>query len=174
MTNVLSAARARVASPIGDLLLRVACGKLTAIDFAHQARDIDAPEIGDAADPLLVRVAAQLAEYFEHRRTTFDVALDPAGTPFQQRVWQALMTIPFGETVSYAEIAQRIGQPRAVRAVGLANGRNPIPILIPCHRVIGADGSLTGYAGGLAIKRALLELEGAAACTTRQSALQLA
>ena len=102
---------------------------------------------------------AQIEEYFAGERTSFDIALAPHGTNFQQRVWDALCEIPYGETRSYGEIARQIGQPRAARAVGLANARNPIPIIVPCHRVIGAKGSLTGYAGGLETKGALLDLE---------------
>ena len=103
----------------------------------------------------------QLEEYFAGERRRFDLPLDLRGTDFQQRCWQALLKIPYGETRSYADIARAIGQPSAVRAVGLANGQNPVAIVVPCHRVIGSDGSLTGYGGGLEIKRKLLELEGA-------------
>ncbi|KEZ75854.1 methylated-DNA--[protein]-cysteine S-methyltransferase [Salinisphaera hydrothermalis] len=102
----------------------------------------------------------QLDEYFAGQRQTFDLALAPNGTAFQQRVWAALADIPFGHTENYGELARRIGSPRAARAVGLANGRNPIPIIVPCHRVIGADGSLTGYGGGIERKRWLLQHEG--------------
>ena len=105
--------------------------------------------------------AAQLAEYFSGKRRAFDLELAPSGTAFQLSVLRALQTIPYGETRSYADIARYIGRPAAVRAVGAANGRNPLPIVIPCHRVIGADGSLTGFGGGLETKRFLLELEGA-------------
>jgi methylated-DNA-[protein]-cysteine S-methyltransferase len=101
----------------------------------------------------------QLGEYFAGRRTVFDLELSMAGTEFQRRVWQALTTIPYGQTRSYGEIAEQIGAPGAARAVGLANGRNPIAIVVPCHRVIGAGGGLTGYGGGLDRKRSLLELE---------------
>jgi len=101
----------------------------------------------------------QLRAYFAGDLHTFSLALAPAGTPFQRRVWDALLEIPYGATASYRDIAIAIGKPSAVRAVGLANGRNPIPIIIPCHRVIGSDGSLTGYGGGLDVKRFLLELE---------------
>ena len=104
-------------------------------------------------------VVAQLAAYFAGERTGFDVALCPAGTSFQRRVWDALSEIPYGETRSYGEIARRIGNPGAARAVGLANGRNPIAVIVPCHRVIGASGALTGYGGGLQAKQALLDLE---------------
>jgi len=102
----------------------------------------------------------QLREYFRGRRTAFDLTLNPKGTPFQLKVWRALAQIPYGATRSYAQIARRVGRPRAVRAVGLANGRNPLPIIVPCHRVIGSGGQLVGYGGGLTIKQALLQLEG--------------
>jgi len=104
-------------------------------------------------------VKRQLEEYFAGKRTTFDVSLAPEGAPFEREVWRALEEIPYGETVSYGEIARRVGQPTAARAVGTANGHNPIAVIVPCHRVIGADGSLTGYGGGLERKRLLLELE---------------
>jgi len=103
----------------------------------------------------------QLGAYFAGRRSTFDLTLAPAGTPFQLRVWELLRTIPYGETVSYGELARRLGTPTGARAVGAANGRNPIPIIIPCHRVVGSDGSLTGFGGGISIKRQLLDLEAA-------------
>lgn len=106
-------------------------------------------------------VIRQLEEYFAGRRHAFDLPLAPAGTDFQHRVWRALSIIPYGKTISYGELARRIGNPRASRAVGLANGANPLPIIVPCHRVIGANGSLAGFGGGLPIKQALLSLEGA-------------
>jgi methylated-DNA-[protein]-cysteine S-methyltransferase len=105
------------------------------------------------------RAVGQLSEYFDHDRTTFDLALRPLGTQFQKGVWAALTKIPYGKTATYGEIALQLGNPAAVRAVGRANGANPIPIVIPCHRVIGSDGSLTGFGGGLGLKRSLLELE---------------
>jgi methylated-DNA-[protein]-cysteine S-methyltransferase len=105
------------------------------------------------------RVRDALAEYFAGSRTVFDLELAPAGTPFQRRVWQALTEIPYGQVVSYGEIARRIGMPKAARAVGQANGANPIPVVIPCHRVIAADGTIGGYSGGLDIKRQLLGIE---------------
>jgi len=104
----------------------------------------------------------QLKEYFRGTRTSFDLKLSPKGTPFQMKVWRALADIPYGATRSYAQVAKRVGRPQAMRAVGLANGRNPLPIILPCHRVIGSDGRLVGYGGGLPVKRALLELEGVA------------
>ena len=112
---------------------------------------------------MLQRAAAQLNEFFSGQRQSFDLPLDLTnGTAFQQAVWQALLAIPFGQTTSYGELARRIGRPKAVRALGAAVGRNPIGIIVPCHRVIGADGSLTGYAGGLDRKTALLRIEGVA------------
>ncbi|MGE5580191.1 MAG: methylated-DNA--[protein]-cysteine S-methyltransferase [Bacillota bacterium] len=112
-----------------------------------------------ARTPLIEKAAAQLREYFEGKRTEFDLPLSLAGTDFQRSVWKALQEIPWGETRSYKDIAVRIGKPRATRAVGMANNRNPIPIIVPCHRVVGSDGSLTGYGGGLPVKQRLLELE---------------
>lgn len=111
-------------------------------------------------DALLLDAERQLAEYFGGWRQSFDLPLKPQGTAFQQTVWAALRQIPFGQTITYKELAERIGNGKAVRAVGLANGRNPLPILIPCHRVIGSDGSLTGFGGGIEWKRQLLEVEG--------------
>lgn len=108
----------------------------------------------------LTAVAAQLREYFAGKRRSFDLPLAPAGTAFQQRVWDELKRIPFGETRTYGQIAAAIGSPRACRAVGGANGANPIPVIVPCHRVIGSDGSLTGFGSGLPVKRFLLQLEG--------------
>jgi methylated-DNA-[protein]-cysteine S-methyltransferase len=117
--------------------------------------------VPNAQHPVLQHTAQQLDEYFAGQRTVFDLPLDlGSGTPFQQRVWQALLGIDLGHTVSYGTISERIGQPSAVRAVGGAIGRNPIGIIVPCHRVVGANGSLTGYAGGLDRKTALLKLEG--------------
>src|SRR5262249_46315472 len=112
-------------------------------------------------DAPFAQTIAQFGEYFAGRRRTFRLPLAPAGTPFQLSVWQELRAIPYGETVSYGQLARRLGLANGGRAVGLANGANPLPIIVPCHRVIGADGSLTGFGGGLPIKRALLSLEGA-------------
>ncbi|KHL75736.1 cysteine methyltransferase [Pseudomonas putida] len=114
----------------------------------------------DDAQPILREAARQLDEYFAGKRQRFELALDFAGTAFQRQVWAALLTIPFGQTRSYSDIARQIGNPSAVRAVGAANGRNPISIIAPCHRVIGASGSLTGFAGGIPAKQYLLTLEG--------------
>jgi methylated-DNA-[protein]-cysteine S-methyltransferase len=115
--------------------------------------------VGPYDDRAFDDVTSQLTEYFAGTRRQFDLPLAPEGTPFQQRVWRVLLDIPYGQTISYGELAARIGQPSAARAVGLANGSNPLPIVIPCHRVIGAGGKLTGYGGGLPIKRQLLALE---------------
>lgn len=151
-------------SPLGPLLLAATARGLSGIYFAQHKhfKGIQGWRY-DARAACLLRAASQLDEYFARRRTVFDLPLDLAGTAFQCSVWQALRTIPFGHTASYGALAQRIGKPLAVRAVGSANGRNPVPIVVPCHRVIGASGALTGYAGGLARKRYLLALEGAAA-----------
>lgn len=119
---------------------------------------IDAPEGGER-DALLDRAIAEVDEYFAGKRTKFSIPLAAEGTPFQREVWNALSAIPFGETRSYADVAAAIAKPKAVRAVGAANGRNPLGIVVPCHRVIGADGSLTGYAGGMKRKKFLLDLE---------------
>ena len=116
-----------------------------------------------APDPVLWDAAEQLASYFAGELREFTLPLRPSGTPFELTVWDGLCRIAYGETTSYGELAGRVGRPGAARAVGRANGRNPLPIVVPCHRVIGADGTLTGYAGGLSVKRALLDLESGAA-----------
>ncbi len=143
-------------TPVGRLRLVSDAEQLTAIELAPGDS-----EAADSGDPLLAKCARQLQEYFAGERRHFDLPLAPRGTTFQHAVWQALADIPYGELRSYRDIAQALGKPKAVRAVGAANGRNPLPIVVPCHRVIGSDGSLTGFAGGLAMKRQLLALEGA-------------
>ncbi len=141
-----------IETPIGPLSLQADESAVSVMRFgAGGAQD---------ASPLLDAAEAQLREYFAGARRTFDLPLAPHGTAFQQRVWTALRAIPYGETRTYGELAAAIGSPNASRAVGMANHRNPIPIIIPCHRVIGANGTLTGYAGGLEVKRKLLALEG--------------
>lgn len=146
-------------SPAGDILLARTEIGLTHISFQKGKKAVK-PEAGWRKDEgPLAEAADQLRAYFYGEQQTFDLPLAPEGTSFQQRVWKALQTIPCGETLSYGEIAHRIGRPTASRAVGAANGKNPLPIVIPCHRVIGANGNLTGYAGGLAIKKILLEHE---------------
>jgi methylated-DNA-[protein]-cysteine S-methyltransferase len=148
---------AAIATPLGTMRLVTDGTAVLALEF--DAPVIDSTPRSTAAREIADAVTRHLDAYFARRRVMLDVPLAPSGTPFQQDVWSALRGIPHGETVSYAEIARRVGRPSAVRAVGAANGRNPIAILIPCHRVIGADGTLTGYGGGLDRKRALLLLE---------------
>lgn len=155
-------ARKTMSSPVGLLTLIASEAGLVAIlwenDDPERVPLADVTE--DESHPLLVEVAAQLDDYFAGRCRTFDVPLDFRGTDFQKRVWAALLAIPFGETRSYGDIADAIGSPKASRAVGAANGRNPISIVAPCHRVIGSKGALTGFAGGLEAKAYLLRLEG--------------
>ena len=158
-------------SPIGRLLLAGDERGLRLIGFPEGKGRVEAAPDWQQDQGLLDPVEAQLTEYFAGQRREFDLALAPSGTEFQRAVLDALLTIPFGETRSYADIAQQLDRPRAVRAVGAANGRNPIPIVIPCHRVIGADGSLTGFGGGLPTKQFLLELEGVLPAATRQGQL---
>ena len=143
-----------VPSPIGDLLLTAEDGVLTRLLMDGEVR----PE-WRRDDAALRHVADQLDAYFAGELREFDVELAPEGTAFQQRVWSALREIPYGETWSYGELAARIGNPNASRAVGLANGRNPISVIVPCHRVIGSTGKLVGYGGGMERKRILLDLE---------------
>jgi methylated-DNA-[protein]-cysteine S-methyltransferase len=151
-----------VESPVGLLTLVAADGALTGL-YLDKQRYLPSPEIfGDGvtdSGDLLTETTRQLGDYFAGRRTEFSLPLGLAGTPFQRRVWAALQEIPYGETISYGELAQQIGRPTAARAVGLANGRNPISIVVPCHRVVGSDGSLTGYGGGLERKQHLLAFE---------------
>jgi methylated-DNA-[protein]-cysteine S-methyltransferase len=149
-------------SPVGPLFLAASDDGLRAIEFRdnrHPVKRGDEWREGDNA--VLRKATRQLFEYFSGRRRTFDLPLSPAGTEFQRTVWTMLATIPYGETISYALLATRVGRPTAIRAVGAANGRNPLPIVLPCHRVIGTNGSLTGFGGGLSTKQFLLELEGA-------------
>jgi methylated-DNA-[protein]-cysteine S-methyltransferase len=150
-----------IESPIGRLLLTSDGTALTGL-YMEPSRKAQSTEgwIEDLSVPPLAAAVRQLTEYFAGTRREFDLPLRPQGTAFQQRVWRELTEIPYGETWSYGELAKRIDKPSASRAVGLANGRNPISILVPCHRVIGADGSLTGYGGGLDRKRWLLAHEG--------------
>lgn len=145
-------ARCEIASPIGPLTLVEEAGCLAELRLGA---------CGEAASdtPLLRQAAQELQEYFAGRRKAFSVPLHPHGTAFQKACWQALLQIPYGEVRSYQQQAQAIGNPKACRAVGMANHRNPLPIFIPCHRVVGKRGSLTGYAGGLAIKEQLLNIE---------------
>ncbi|MCP5028660.1 MAG: methylated-DNA--[protein]-cysteine S-methyltransferase [Actinomycetia bacterium] len=156
--------RRTIDSPIGRLILIADGDGLRRILFANEdltskgLRDEDAPEV-EGVDELLDATVTQLVEYFAGDRTDFDLPLQLEGTDFQKEAWLALAGIPYGQTISYGRQAERIGRPGAFRAVGSANGQNPVPIVLPCHRVVGADGSLTGFGGGLGIKQQLLDLE---------------
>lgn len=148
-------------TPIGELMLSGNARALTEISFPEGKMQRQ-PEAGwKHAKAPFAKAVDQLTAYFAGELRTFDVELDANGTPFQHEVWNALMAIPYGATTSYGELAASIGRPKASRAVGAANGRNPLPIIVPCHRVIGANGSLTGFGGGMAVKQWLLTLEGA-------------
>ncbi|HTL20527.1 MAG TPA: methylated-DNA--[protein]-cysteine S-methyltransferase [Steroidobacteraceae bacterium] len=149
-------------SPIGRLLLVGTGQALLRLHFQAGPHPLRPAEEWRAAAAPFARAQTQLGEYFRGMRRGFELSLAPDGTPFQLAVWRALSAIPYGETVSYGELARRLGLEAGARAVGLANGANPLPIIVPCHRVIGADGTLTGFGGGLPIKRSLLALEGAA------------
>ena len=160
----------RLPSPLGELVLTASDAALTGVVFPIR-RHGPAPEEqpgwleDDGRGPagtVLARARQQLSEYFARTRTTFDLPLAPTGTPFQRRVWDALRAIPYGTTTSYGELARRLDGASATRAVGAANGKNPIPIIVPCHRVVGSRGELTGFGGGLDRKRWLLEHEGVA------------
>ncbi len=155
-------AQTSTTSPLGRLVLAASSSGLAGVWFDDQS---DQPDLSACPlvpnHPVLQAAIAQLAQYFAGQRHSFDVPLDlSAGSAFQQSVWQALLTLPFGQTCSYGALSNTIGQPKAVRAVGAAIGRNPVSVIVPCHRVIGANGSLTGYSGGLHRKTALLKLEG--------------
>ena len=160
---------ARFPSPVGELVLTASDTALKGVRFPlprnHVTPEEEPEWVEDAgrgpAGALLARARRQLTEYFEGTRTSFDLPLDAAGSAFERRVWDLLFTIPYGATTSYGELARRLGDPRATRAVGAANGKNPIPIIVPCHRVVGSKGELTGFGGGLDTKRWLLEHEGA-------------
>jgi methylated-DNA-[protein]-cysteine S-methyltransferase len=157
-------AQIRVATPLGPLLLARTPNGLAGAWFDGQKHHPGAlPAAEQRGDPLLSQAAAELLAYFTGGGQGFQVPLDLKGTPFQRTVWQALRTIAAGRTRSYAELARELGKASAVRAVGAAVGRNPVSVIVPCHRVVGSDGSLTGYAGGIGRKQALLDLEGARA-----------
>jgi methylated-DNA-[protein]-cysteine S-methyltransferase len=174
-------------TPIGQLLLAASGRGVCRIGFESRLepedelagldRWVKAKVDGGASlkqgGPVTEEAAGQLKEYFEGKRTSFDVPLDLRGTPFQLQVWQALAGIPYGALRSYKQIAEAVGSPKAVRAVGGANNRNPVPVIIPCHRVIGAGGDMVGYAGGLAMKHILLELEGLELRLTSQAGVKL-
>jgi methylated-DNA-[protein]-cysteine S-methyltransferase len=150
-------------SPVGPLTVVVVAGAVAGLYMDEQRHRPPQEVLGDPADDpgseSFDEAFRQLREYFDGQRTEFDLRLRLDGTPFQQRVWAALRAIPYGQTVSYGRLADRLGQPTASRAVGLANGKNPVSIIVPCHRVVGSDGSLTGYGGGIERKRYLLAHE---------------
>jgi methylated-DNA-[protein]-cysteine S-methyltransferase len=153
---------ARIPTPAGTLFATATNGALTGVYFENQQHfppNSDEWQEDPRAAPL-PECARQIREYFDGKRTSFDLPLAPEGTDFQQRVWKQIARIPHGETITYAELARRAGAPGSARAAGAATGRNPISIIVPCHRVVGSDGSLTGYAGGLPRKTRLLEIEG--------------
>ena len=149
-------------SPVGPLRLLASDQGLAGVWFerGRQGRARPRGDVEDVRHPVLVEAERQLREYFAGRRQSFDLKLDFVGTPFQRTVWKALLTIPFGQTRSYGQIAKQVGRPSASRAVGAANGQNPVAIVAPCHRVIGSTGALTGFGGGLDVKEQLLRLEG--------------
>lgn len=148
--------KAYLESPVGRLVI---LEKEGAISQIHIAARYDPPGVPKAESSSLLEAKKQLTEYFECRRTVFELPLAPEGTAFQRRVWENLLKIPYGDTWSYKQLAEAVGKPKACRAVGGANGKNPIMIVIPCHRVIAADGSIGGYSGGLSVKSLLLALE---------------
>jgi len=151
----------RIDSPVGPLMLAADSHGLRHIEFRDNRHPADTGDWHGGDNAILQATEAQLGEYFAGTRTTFDLPMAPRGTDFQVSVWRELARIPFGTTISYAQLAVRMGNANAMRAVGAANGRNPLPIVLPCHRVIGADGALVGFGGGLPVKEFLLRLEGA-------------
>jgi methylated-DNA-[protein]-cysteine S-methyltransferase len=156
--------RTTMPSPVGELTLVADDGALRSVSWHGEdptalARDTDVVDVAIDGHPLLARAARQLEEYFDGSRTDFDLPLAPDGTPFQQEAWSVLRTIPYGATISYGEQAARVGDRKRARAVGAANGRNPIPIIVPCHRVVGSNGHLTGFGGGIESKAWLLDHE---------------
>ena len=153
-----------IESPVGTLRLVASDKGLAGVWWAERTRPVRVRgDVESPRHPILMETERQLREYFAGRRKRFDLKLDFVGTPFQRSVWKALLTIPFGETRSYGQIAKQVGRPSASRAVGAANGQNPVAIVAPCHRVIGSTGALTGFGGGLEAKERLLRLEGAIA-----------
>lgn len=153
-------AQTRQLPHIGDVRIVERGQHIVQLDLGGKAPYEPLADVADQATPLLLRAFAQLEEYLARLRKNFDLPLAPAGTPFQRKVWDALVQIPYGQTRSYRQIAEAVNSPKGFRAVGMANNRNPIAVFIPCHRVIGADGSMVGYGGGLDIKEHLLRLEG--------------
>jgi methylated-DNA-[protein]-cysteine S-methyltransferase len=158
----------RVATSLGPMVLASNGDALTGAWFDGQRHQpsIDASWQRHRSLPILLRAAVELAEYFAGERTAFALSLAPAGTPFQREVWQAIAAVPYGETIAYRDLAAAIGRPASIRAAAAATGRNPLSIVIPCHRIVGADGSLTGYAGGIERKRTMLALEQRTRLTT--------
>ena len=146
-------------SPLGKVLISGNSAALEQISFLAGEKAIEPEPDWESGGELIEQAKRQIGAYFAGALKQFDLPLSPRGTPFQARVWAALVEIPYGQTISYGELARRIEKPTAARAVGAANGRNPLPLVIPCHRVIGSSGELTGYGGGLQIKQCLLELE---------------
>jgi methylated-DNA-[protein]-cysteine S-methyltransferase len=163
VASAMRATYAIIPTPIGDLVAWGEDHSLRALEFADSRTESPLETGWKRDDSAFGQLAEQLRAYFAGELTCFDLTLETGGTPFQRRVWDALQKIPYGTTTTYGALAAEIGQPRAVRAVGAANGRNPISIVVPCHRLVGADGSLTGYGGGLERKRWLLEHERATA-----------
>jgi len=163
----------KLPSPVGPLLLLGDGNSLTGLRMQKQKYAEDLPKSSLRDDALFKDAREQLTAYFARKLNSFDLQLKPEGTSFQKLVWKALLDIPFGATESYGALAKRIGHDQGARAVGLANGHNPIGIIIPCHRVIGADGSLTGYGGGIERKQWLLEHEGSYRRTERPTQIQL-
>ena len=143
-----------IQSPLGHIKIQEENNSITRIEFCTE-------ELQSAENDLLKKAEDEIQAYFKGKKKSFSFEISPQGTKFQKEVWQELLRIPYGETISYLELANRLGDPKSIRAAASANGRNPIAIVVPCHRVIGTDGSMTGYAGGLERKRALLTLEGA-------------
>jgi len=156
-------------TPVGPVRITASGGRIRSVHLGADGGE-DAVTGGPADRALVLRAAAQLGEYFDGTRTAFDLPLDAEGSDFQRAVWGELSRIPYGTVTSYGEIARRLGRPTGSRAVGAANGRNPIAVVVPCHRVIGADGTLTGYAGGLWRKEWLLAHEGVTGCAPTRSA----
>ncbi len=164
MSAELTFARARLHVPFGELTVVASDKGVRYITFendAHPKSYQNMSVIDDASHPVVARAVAQLHEYINGTRRTFDVPLDLVGTEFQVQAWNALAKVPYGTTASYAQQAASIGRPKATRAIGAANGRNPVVVVLPCHRIVGADGSLTGFGGGLPVKKWLLDHESA-------------
>lgn len=155
----MNTTHARIPSPVGDLTVVADDGALCGLYFEDHRRGPEPEALGEYREPGFEETRRQLDEYFAGDRTAFDLPLAPRGDEFQQRVWRLLREIPFGETRSYGDLARELGKMSLAQAVGVANGRNPISVIVPCHRVVGADGALVGYAGGLDRKRFLLDLE---------------